>query len=109
MRITKKLDFDAVYAGTQCRRTKNLTIHARKTKKGQTRIGVSIPKRIGNAVVRNRIKRNIREAFRIAYAALPSGYDIVVTLHNDGKHSKDVYGQLLVSVLQEYDLKCKRM
>ena len=45
---------------------------------GWTRLGVSIPRRVGNAVTRNRWKRWIREAFRLTQHDLPSGFDLVV-------------------------------
>jgi len=41
------------------------------------RLGLAIPKAYGNAVARNRLKRLIREAFRINKAKLPRGVDIV--------------------------------
>ena len=43
-----------------------------------TRLGVTIPKKTGNAVVRNRWKRLIRESFRTQQQHFPAGYDIVV-------------------------------
>ncbi|QEG00072.1 Ribonuclease P protein component [Stieleria maiorica] len=42
------------------------------------RLGVTIPKKTGNAVVRNRWKRWIRESFRTQQADFPTGYDFVV-------------------------------
>jgi ribonuclease P protein component len=45
---------------------------------GLTRLGVTVPKRTGIAVVRNRWKRLIREAFRQQRGQLPAGYDLVV-------------------------------
>ncbi len=45
-----------------------------------SRIGVSIGRAQGNAVMRNRIKRVIREAFRLNQRDMPSGYDILVTM-----------------------------
>jgi ribonuclease P protein component len=43
-----------------------------------TRLGLAVPKR-GSAVARNRIKRVIREAFRLRRAELPGGLDVVVS------------------------------
>lgn len=42
------------------------------------RLGVTIPKKTGNAVVRNRWKRWLRESFRTQQDLFPSGYDYVV-------------------------------
>ena len=44
---------------------------------GRPRIGVTVPKRIGTAVVRNRVKRWAREAFRAEAGLLPS-FDLVL-------------------------------
>lgn len=50
--------------------------HVPKTFSG--RLGVTIPKKAGTAVVRNQWKRLIREAFRLDQHKLPSGFDFVV-------------------------------
>ncbi len=42
-----------------------------------SRLGLTVSRRVGNAVVRNRIKRRLREIFRRAGAALPPGIDLV--------------------------------
>ncbi len=42
-----------------------------------SRLGLSVSKRVGNAVCRHRIRRRIREAFRLSKAELPVGWDIV--------------------------------
>lgn len=47
---------------------------------GATRVGVSAGKRVGNAVVRNRAKRRVREAVRAAYRDLPPGWDLVFVI-----------------------------
>jgi ribonuclease P protein component len=43
-----------------------------------TRLGLAVPKR-GSAIVRNRIKRVVREVFRLRRASLPPGFDLVVS------------------------------
>ncbi|PRP95691.1 Ribonuclease P protein component [Enhygromyxa salina] len=42
-----------------------------------TRLGITVTRKVGNAVVRNRIKRLVREVFRQHRARLPPGLDIV--------------------------------
>ncbi|MGB7326987.1 MAG: ribonuclease P protein component [Rubripirellula sp.] len=49
------------------------------------RMGVTIPKRTGNAVVRNRWKRLIRESFRLQQQSLPPGYDLIVRPKKDAQ------------------------
>lgn len=46
---------------------------------GYTRIGFSVSRRIGGAVVRNRVKRRLREVMRRKLATIVPGYDLVIT------------------------------
>lgn len=49
---------------------------------GATRIGVVAGKRVGDAVVRNRAKRRVRERIRCRYGQLKAGWDIVVIVRS---------------------------
>lgn len=48
---------------------------------GHPRLGISIRKRYGTAVERNRAKRRLREAFRLEQHRMPRGHDVVVLPH----------------------------
>jgi len=50
---------------------------ARTAGSGPTRVGVTVGRRVGGAVVRNRARRRVREVVRLAYPALCSGWDLV--------------------------------
>lgn len=54
-------------------------IYVKKNHSASVRLGVSVSKRVGNAVVRNRNKRRLREAFRHQLHHLTAGIDVVIT------------------------------
>ena len=62
----------------------------------QSRLGVTVSKRVGNSVTRNRIKRRIREWFRQAREGLPDGSDIVVIAR---QAARDLSGSKIAAVL----------
>jgi len=55
-----------------------LVIYAMPTTRAHARLGITTSRKVGNAVVRNRWRRLIREAFRLNKARLPLGHDLVV-------------------------------
>jgi len=72
------LDFQGVYKQGQRRSTSLCTVFYRPNGLAEMRLGITVPKRLGGAVVRNRIKRRIREVFRHHRQELPGGWDIVL-------------------------------
>lgn len=65
-RLSRSRDFDAVYRRGRSVSTRFLTLYwfTRPDEPGSPRLGLAVPKAAGNAVVRNRIKRQLREIWR---------------------------------------------
>ena len=78
VRLRRQYQFDAVYRGKHYAGDGVLVIRAIRNDLGHTRLGLSVSKKVGNAVVRNKWKRIIREAFRKQQRDIPRGLDIVV-------------------------------
>jgi len=77
-RLLRRLDFQRVYKQGQRRSASLCTVFYRPNGLAETRLGITVPKRLGTAVLRNRIKRRMREVFRLHRRELPGGWDIVL-------------------------------
>ena len=55
-----------------------LVLYARRNRAGGNRVGITVSKKLGHAVVRNRTRRRIREVYRLNEERFTSGWDIVV-------------------------------
>ena len=55
-----------------------LVLYARKNRNGINRVGITVSKKLGKAVVRNRVRRRIREAYRLNEELFLPGWDIVI-------------------------------
>jgi len=77
-RLTAQADFTRCFRQGKRLRTPLFTLYAYRQGPGLTRLGLAVGKSVGNAVVRNRVKRCLREIFRRHKALLPAGYDLCV-------------------------------
>lgn len=78
-RIHKTSDYDCVYTnGNVLRNSRLVLYYVCKNRDEPTRLGITMSRKHGNAVVRNRLKRIVRESFRKLLPYLAPGYDIVV-------------------------------
>ncbi len=76
--IKKNKDFKEVYQKGKSYANKLLVMYVLKTDRQDTRIGISVSKKVGNSIVRHHITRLIRESFRLHVGMIETGLDIVV-------------------------------
>jgi ribonuclease P protein component len=77
-RITKKRDYLTVYQQGVRRHSEHFTIVTCKNEMGISRLGITVSKKVGSAVERNRIRRLVREFFRLNRSRLSTPQDIVI-------------------------------
>ena len=70
-------EFQKVYKGGKSRGNRDLVMYVLKDQSGPSRYGFSVSKKVGNSVVRHRVKRLMKEAFRTSEDMFNSGLDIV--------------------------------
>lgn len=79
-RLLRRADFERVYRAGKKHFTGSLTVFflPRPSPEGGPRIGLTVGRKMGGAVVRNRIRRRLREAVRLQRGQLPASVDLVL-------------------------------
>ena len=79
-RVRRRLEFAAVFdRGIRVPRGPLLLVGV-PGERANSRLGLSVPKRVGTAPTRNRVKRMLRESFRLMQHDLPRAYDLIVVV-----------------------------
>jgi ribonuclease P protein component len=83
-RLSRSADFERVYRRGRSQSNRHLVLYAFPRGEGDgPRLGVSVGRKVGGAVERNRVKRLLREAFRARATGLPADHDFVVVARPD--------------------------
>jgi len=75
--ITRNNDFRRAYRRGKSQVSPLLVTYVLKNRLGQTRVGITTSKKVGNAVTRSRARRVLREAYRGLCPRVEPGYDLV--------------------------------
>ncbi|HEY6291184.1 MAG TPA: ribonuclease P protein component [Terriglobia bacterium] len=82
-RLLRRNEFRRVYQEGRRRSAPLCTVFFRSNGLAESRLGLTVPVAVGNAVLRNRVKRRVREVFRLNRSSIPAGWDIVVNPRRD--------------------------
>ena len=86
--LKKNREFVNVYQRGKSYANKYLVMYVLRNDSGENRFGITVSKKVGNSVVRNRTTRLIRESIRLHLDIFEKGFDIVIVARNTAKSRK---------------------
>jgi ribonuclease P protein component len=106
--LKRPADFQAVY---NCRRSaadNTLVVYVRANGLPHSRIGLSVSRKFGTAVRRNRIRRLMRESYRLSKGDLPTGFDFVLIPRPMDEYSLEAFQASFVKLARQAVRKIER-
>ena len=85
-------EFRRLYAKGECARSPLMVIYCRRNRVQKNRLGITVSTKIGKAVIRNRVRRRLREIYRLNEEKLRPGSDIVLVARTRSRYA--AYGAL---------------
>jgi len=98
--LRRPADFEVVYATRVSVADNRVIVYGRPNGLELNRFGMSVSKKYGNAVHRNRIRRLYREAYRLTKSDLPSGMDLIVIPRSRAEPTVEELKQTMTKLLR---------
>ena len=86
--LKKNSDFRRLYAKGKSAANAYMVVYCRRNALGVNRLGYTVSVKLGHAVVRNRVRRRLREIVRLNAPRLKNGWDIVVVARSRCVHAE---------------------
>ena len=94
-RIRLRSEFDRIYAARRFASNDKFTVYVLENDLDWSRLGLSVGRKVGGAVVRNLIRRRIKEAFRKNKSDVPVGLDILCVVKPGPPATEQLYAESL--------------
>jgi ribonuclease P protein component len=95
--LNKNHEFRRLYNRGKSAGSLYVVIYSRKNGSASNRLGITVSKKIGGAVQRNKVRRRLKEIYRLNEVNLNKGYDVVIVARVNSKTAK--YSELEASVI----------
>ncbi len=103
--VKENRDFRRIYRKGQSAVSPSMVVYCQKNRQGRSRLGVTVSTKLGHAVVRNKVRRRLREIYRLHLDRIRPGYDVVVVARVRAVHTpyQKMAGEYL-SLLKKLEL-----
>ena len=103
--VKENYEFRRIYRKGKSAVSPQLVIYCQRNRRGHSRLGVSVSTKLGCAVVRNRVRRRIREIYRLNKAKMLPGYDLIVVARvRAGETDYQKLDRTYLRLLEQLDL-----
>jgi len=99
--LTKNYEFKRVYNKGKSAVSKFVAVYCLKNRRTINRLGITVSTKLGESVKRNRIRRRLKEIYRLNEQVLCTGYDIVIVARQRSRHAG--WSELQASVLHLFN------
>ena len=100
-RLRHDREFKHVYEQAHRRESGPLLVYGAPNESGHPRLGLSVSRKVGGAVARNKVKRRLREAFRRIKVELSAAFDFVIVVRPHKALTQETYRQHLESAMRK--------
>lgn len=106
--LRKPQEFQAVYDRRRSGADNALIVYMKENGLAHSRLGLSVSKKFGGAVERNRIRRLLREAYRLSKERFPTGFDLVLIPRISEVYTLDDFAKALKKLVPQVARKIRR-
>ena len=85
--VKENRDFRRIYRKGRSAVSPCMVVYCQRNKQGRSRLGVTVSTKLGHAVVRNRVRRRLREIYRLNLDRTAPGYDVIVVTRVRAAHT----------------------
>ena len=103
--VKENYEFRRIYRKGRSAVSPCLVVYCQRNRQGRSRLGITVSTKLGHAVTRNKVRRRLREIYRLNRGRMTPGYDIIVVARTRAAHT--TYEKLersYLSALRELEL-----
>ena len=99
--IKHNYEFRRIYSSGKSTASGLIAVYCRRGRKGQSQLGITVGTKVGKAVIRNKVRRRLREIYRLHEPTISRGFDIVVVARVKSRYA--TYAQLEADFIRLMD------